>query len=192
MVRFGVAQPRDFTAGVFKFRTTPTGSLPLDADLYRTITVGIRGAAMPPWFNLPESDRIDVIHYLKTFAKDFRESPPEAPIAIPPPPAPTREIVARGKQVFEDMQCWQCHGRGGRGDGEKAATLKDDAGNKIKPANLTTGLFKSGPRPEDVFRTFMTGLSGTPMPSFGDSLGSADDGWALSYFVLSLSADPRP
>jgi cytochrome c oxidase cbb3-type subunit 2 len=191
-VRFGVALPRDFTAGVFKFRTTPTGSVPLDTDLFRTITVGIRGAAMPPWFNLPESDRIDVIHYIKTFSTEFRDSPPEPPIAIPPAPKITPELVAHGRQVFEEMKCWECHGHGGKGDGAKADTLKDDAGNKIRPANLTTGVFKSGPRHEDVFRTFMTGLSGTPMPSFADSFTSQDDGWALSAFVLSLSADARP
>jgi cytochrome c oxidase cbb3-type subunit 2 len=36
-----------------------------------------------------------------------------------------------------------------------------------------------------------TGLSGTPMPSFSDSLPEADR-WALSYYVLSLSAFTDP
>ena len=47
------------------------------------------------------------------------------------------------------------------------------------------------PRPADIFRTFMTGLSGTPMPSFADSFTSAEDGWALTFFVLSLAADGK-
>jgi cytochrome c oxidase cbb3-type subunit 2 len=188
-VLFEIAQPRDFTAGVFKFRTTPTGSVPLDADLYRTITAGIRGTAMPPWFNLPEDDRRDVIHYIKTFSPDFKLYPPEPPIVIPRPPKPTPELIAHGKQVFADMKCWECHGNEGKGDGPKSDTLEDDFGNRIPPANFTKGIFKSGPRPEDIFRTFMTGLSGTPMPSFGDSFPSPDDGWALTYYVLSLSAD---
>ncbi len=191
-VLFAVALPRDFTAGVYKFRTTPTGSVPLDSDIYRTITVGIRGTAMPPWFNLSEDDRWDVVQFLKTFSPDFKQYPPDAPISIGRPPKPTPELIAQGKKVFEEMQCGECHGSGGRGDGPASETQVDDFGNKIPPANFTRGVFKSGPRPGDIFRTFMTGLSGTPMPSFGDSFSSPDDGWALTYFVLSLSADGKP
>ena len=36
-----------------------------------------------------------------------------------------------------------------------------------------------------------TGLSGTPMPSYRDSL-SEQDRWALAYYVLSLSAFKDP
>jgi cytochrome c oxidase cbb3-type subunit 2 len=36
-----------------------------------------------------------------------------------------------------------------------------------------------------------TGLSGTPMPSYRDSLPE-EDRWALSYYVLSLSAYKDP
>jgi cytochrome c oxidase cbb3-type subunit 2 len=188
-VLFAIAQPRDFTSGVYKFRLTPTGSVPLDGDLYRTITAGIRGTAMPPWFNLSEQDRWDVVHFIKTFNSDFRDYPPEAPIVVPRPPEPTAEFIEHGKQVFDEMKCWECHGREGRGDGPKSDGLEDDFGDRIPPADFTRGIFKSGPRPEDIFRTFMTGLSGTPMPSFADSFTSPDDGWALTYFVLSLSAD---
>ncbi|MGE5893189.1 MAG: cbb3-type cytochrome c oxidase subunit II [bacterium] len=190
-VVFEIAQPRDFTSGVFKFRTTPTGSLPLDSDIFRTISVGVRGTAMPPWFNLPEDDRRDVIHFIKTFSSDFVNYPPEPPILIPQAPKPTAELIAHGKQVFKDMKCWECHGNEGKGDGPKSDTLKDDFGDRIPPANFTRGTFKSGPRPEDIFRTFMTGLSGTPMPSFSDSFTSPDDGWALTFFVLSLSEDAK-
>ena len=51
------------------------------------------------------------------------------------------------------------------------------------PADLTSGQFKSGPAVEDIFRTMTTGLSGTPMPSYRDSLPE-EDRWALSYYVL--------
>jgi mono/diheme cytochrome c family protein len=34
----------------------------------------------------------------------------------------------------------------------------------------------------------MTGLAGTPMPSYGDSL-EPDQAWDLVYYVLSLSRD---
>jgi cytochrome c oxidase cbb3-type subunit 2 len=44
---------------------------------------------------------------------------------------------------------------------------------------------------KDIYRTMSTGLSGTPMPSFSDSVSEADR-WALSYYVLSLSAFKDP
>jgi cytochrome c oxidase cbb3-type subunit 2 len=43
----------------------------------------------------------------------------------------------------------------------------------------------------DIFRTMTTGLSGTPMPSYRDSLPE-EDRWALAYYVLALSAFKDP
>ena len=81
--------------------------------------------------------------------------------------------------------------KAGKGDGEKAAGLKDDLGFTVVPADLTSGQFKSGSAVADIFRTMTTGLSGTPMPSYRDSLPE-EDRWALSYFVLALSAYKDP
>jgi cytochrome c oxidase cbb3-type subunit I/II len=195
-------RPRNFTLGVFKFRLTPSGSMPDDGDLLRTITRGVRGTAMPSWHELLEKDRLTVIQYIKfELAADrskpdkpylyFVEEPPKAPIFIGQPPAPSPELVRRGQDVWKQAKCWECHGDGGKGDGEKAAGLKDDFGFPIPPANLTTGQFKSGPSVKDIFRTMSTGLSGTPMPSYSDSLPEADR-WALSYYVLALSAFTDP
>jgi len=195
-------RPRNFTLGVFKFRLTPSGSMPDDGDLLRTITRGVRGTAMPSWHELPEKDRLAVIQYIKyELAGDrskggkpylyFVEEPPKAPIYIGEPPAPSAQIVARGKDAWKQAKCWECHGQTGKGDGEKAAGLKDDFGFPIPPANLTTGQFKSGASVKDIFRTMSTGLSGTPMPSFSASVPEADR-WALAYYVLSLSAFTDP
>ena len=195
-------RPRNFTWGVFKFRLTPSGSLPDDGDLLRTITRGVRGTAMPPWRELRDQDRLAVIQYIKyVLAADrgdaerpylyFLEEPPQAPLFLGQPPAPSLALVERGHEVWRQSKCWECHGQEGKGDGEKAAGLKDDFGFPIPPANLTTGQFKSGPYVTDIFRTMTTGLSGTPMPSFGDTVAEADR-WALAYYVLSLSAFQDP
>jgi len=88
-------------------------------------------------------------------------------------------------------KCWECHGHTGKGDGEKAPGLKDDFGFPVRPADLTSGQFKSGPAVEDIFRTMSTGLSGTPMPSYRDSLPEQDR-WALAYYVVSLSSFNDP
>ena len=195
-------RPRNFTLGVFKFRLTPSGSMPDDGDLLRTITRGIRGTAMPSWHELQEKDRLAVIQYIKyVLAIDpsktgkryyyFVEEPAQAPIFVGEPPKPSADLVRHGGEVWEKSKCWECHGKEGRGDGEKAAGLKDDFGFPIPPANLTTGQFKSGPAAKDIFRTMSTGLNGTPMPSFSDTV-SAEDRWALAFYVLSLSAFKDP
>jgi cytochrome c oxidase cbb3-type subunit I/II len=194
-------RPRNFSAGVFKFRLSQK-PVPTDGDLLRTITRGVRGTAMPAWYELPINDRLAVIQYIKyVLAVDrsdptkpyayFTEEPPGQPLYIGPPPAASAEIIAHGKDVWQNAKCWECHGQTGKGDGEKAAGLKDDFGFSTRPADLTSGQFKSGPSVEDIFRTMSTGLSGTPMPSFRDSLPEQDR-WALAYYVLSLSAFKDP
>ena len=171
-------RPRDFSAAVFKFRLTKE-PLPTDGDLLRTITRGVRGTAMPAWYELPINDRLAVIQYIKyELAVDrsnpssphayFIEEPPGPPLYIGKPPIPSKAILDRGKEVWQIAKCWECHGQGGKGDGQKAAGLKDDGGFAIPPADLTSGQFKSGPAVEDIFRTMTTGLSGTPMPSYRD------------------------
>src|SRR5215470_7294553 len=45
-----VVKPRDFRQGVFKWRSTPSGSLPLVSDLDKTILQGIYNTSMPPWY----------------------------------------------------------------------------------------------------------------------------------------------
>ena len=197
-----IDRPRNFTLGVFKFRLTPTGSMPDDGDLLRTITRGVRGTSMPSWHELMVKDRLAVIQYIKyELAVDrsdpdypyfyFVEEPPKAPIFIGRPPVPSAQMLAQGERVWKQGKCWECHGETGKGDGEKAAGLTDDFDYPIPPANLTTGQFKSGASVKDIFRSVSTGLSGTPMPSYSDSLSEADR-WALSYYVLSLSAFKDP
>jgi cytochrome c oxidase cbb3-type subunit I/II len=194
-------RPRNFNAGVFKFRLTQK-PVPTDGDLLRTITRGVRGTAMPAWYELPLNDRLAVIQYIKyELAVDrsdpskpyayFIEEPPSQPLYIGQPPAPSQDLLAHAKDVWQNAKCWECHGQTGKGDGEKAAGLKDDFGFPIRPADLTSGQFKSGPSVQDIFRTMSTGLSGTPMPSYRDSL-SEQDRWALAYYVLALSAFKDP
>jgi cytochrome c oxidase cbb3-type subunit I/II len=194
-------RPRNFQLAVFKFRLVK-GPLPTDGDLMRTITRGIRGTAMPTWHDLPIDDRLAVIQYIKyELSVDrsdpsqpyayFVEEPPGEPLYIGTAPAPSAELVARGQEVWQQAKCWECHGQTGKGDGPKSDELKDDFGFRSLPADLTTGQFKSGPAAEDIFRTMSTGLSGTPMPSYADSLPE-EDRWALSYYVLALSAFKDP
>jgi cytochrome c oxidase cbb3-type subunit 2 len=146
---------------------------------------------MPTWHELPEKDRIAVIAYIKTFSSRWKEEKPEPPIQIGEPPKATPELLARGKDLYVQAKCWQCHGNGGKGDGPSADELKEDLGFKIRPTDFTRGQFKGGGDVRDIFRTMTTGLDGAPMPSFVDSM-KEDERWAISYYVLSFSAFNDP
>jgi cytochrome c oxidase cbb3-type subunit I/II len=184
--QYMATKPRDYRDGTFKWRSTPSGSLPLDSDLEHTLLNGLHGTYMPSWRSLDDKSRGDVIAYIKTFSPRFATEKPQDPIVIPPDPGYSDESVKRGAAVYDKYNCSQCHGAAGRGDGPSAHELKDDWGNDIVPYDLTRGHVKCGDTPTDIYRVFMTGLSGTPMPTFADSMNSAD-AWDLVHFIQSLS-----
>jgi DMSO reductase family type II enzyme heme b subunit len=178
-------KPRDFTRGVYKIRTTPSGTVPTDDDLFRVITNGLPGTSMPGWSVLPERDRRQLVQYIKTFSEKFNEPAP-TPITIPPEVPSSAESIARGQELYRDAECWQCHGDAGRGDGPSLPDLRDDWDQPIWPANLTKCWnFRGGSTRQDIFRAFMTGLSGTPMPSYADIFEPAQ-AWDLTNYVHSL------
>ena len=184
-------RPRDFTLGVFKFRTTPSGSLPTDGDLYRTVTRGVRWTAMPTWHELPDKERFAAVTYIKTLSTRWKDETPEPPAVIADPPKASPALVSRGKDLYQKAKCFQCHGESGKGDGVSAPDLRDDLKFPIRPTDFTRGQLKGGSTVRDVFRTMTLGLDGTPMPSFADSM-SDEERWAISYYVLSLSAWKDP
>src|ERR1051326_2700098 len=90
---FLVPPPRDFTAGQFKFRTTSSGQLPTDDDLFRTISRGANGTGMPPWqYSSEDEDRWALVDYVKTFDARFA-SAANAPTPMPLPDSPDRKSV---------------------------------------------------------------------------------------------------
>lgn len=182
------SKPHDFTKGLYKFRTTPIDAMPTDADLVRTISEGIPGTAMPAWKRLlAPAQRLALAHYLKTFAAEkFAQTPAAPALTLPPAPDLTAARVTRGKALYERLQCGLCHGPEGRGDGPMAHQLRDAWNRPIRPQNFTKGIYKSGDRPEDLLRTILTGLAGTPMPPWSSAV-SVEEGWDLVAYVRSLS-----
>ncbi len=190
-------RPRDFTLGTFKFRTTQSGELPTNEDLFRTVSRGLPGTAMQAFDSdlikngLSEDERWAVIAYIKTFAQEF-EDPDLDPVktgkVIPLPenrPPHDAETIAKGKAVFEKAKCWSCHGKLGRGDGNKEFR-KDDWGFPIRIRNVThPWKIKAGSEVEDIYMRFTSGISGTPMPSFIKSLNE-EDRWNLANYIKSL------
>ena len=186
-------RPRDFTTGKFKVRTTPNGALPTHQDLINIIRRGMPYTSMPAWPGLSDSEVSDLAYYIKTFSADFAN--PELvpkPVELPSPPAATNESIELGKKLYEENGCLKCHGNLGRADGPSAPTLVDELGYPIRAANLTESwTFRGGSTREDIFRTMSTGLNGTPMPSFADSL-TPEQRWAITDFIVSLSGTEGP
>ncbi len=189
-------KPRDFVNGPFKFRSTPSGARPLLRDVVRTVTAGIRGTWMPAFGKILTAEDLRAVSaYVLAFAPP--EDAAEVEVLVAPaeelrPPADTPELRERGKQLYETMGCGQCHGPLGRGDGPAAARAVNDKGESTAPLDFTLGIFKGGSSPADVYRTFVTGLDGTPMPSYAESLSEESDRWALVHYVRSLSRSPGP
>jgi mono/diheme cytochrome c family protein len=156
---------------------------------------------MPEWSLLSEHERLALVAYVKSFYPEWEKRGAGAPIALPPPPATlgSEKSVARGRELYDMLGCASCHGQSGRGDGESAKTLGPDTwGNPQKPFDFTKGRLKSGPTPQDVYRTFMTGVGGTAMPSYFDIFSEPDgesifdgDAWNLVSYILSLREPPH-
>lgn len=190
-------KPRDFTKGIFKFRSTPGhNSLPTDADLFITVSHGLWGTAMPNWAEISERERMAVIQYVKTYSDRWTKEIVGQPINVPPEPPVTEASIARGKTIFHGMaSCFICHGSEGKGDGIVASSLKDEWGFPEHPANLTlpAGVYlgvKLGHDGTHLFKTIMTGIGGTPMPIFQGQL-KPEEVWDLVHYVQSLRVEAQ-
>jgi mono/diheme cytochrome c family protein len=182
----GNFRPRDFTTAVFKCRSTPTGTLPTDQDLYDTIARGLDRSNMPPWNTFTKQERADLVAWIKHFSPRWQTEKPGTPLQIPSEPEVTPDRVKAGQDVFARVQCWKCHGVEGKANGPSASTLTDDLSRPIAPYNFAEGgRFKCGTTDADLYKIFMTGLDGTPMPSFSDNI-KPDEAWDLVFFLRSL------
>jgi len=178
--------PRNFVIATFKCRSTPTGTLPLDSDLYNTLGRGINFTNMPNWSALTDQQRTDLVAFIKTFSPRWKTEKPGDPIQIPAEPALSVASIKHGSELFQKLECWKCHGQEGRGDGPSASTLTDSNDQPIRPYNFTSdNRSKCGRTNQDLYKIFMTGLDGTPMPSFADVI-KPEDAWDLVHFLRTL------
>jgi len=180
---YATPRPRDFRQGLFKFRSTPFGSLPTVADLDRTVSHGLYGTAMPPFGAINPRARLDVIAYIQTFSPRWQAEKPGEPIVVTSEPTATAASLERGQAIF-GKACSSCHGDGS-GNGPLAKSLVDAWGSPDAPADLTRGRTKAEVRGSDIYMRIMTGLNGTPMPGFSGAL-SPEQAWDVVHYVESL------
>ena len=119
--------------------------------------------------------------------------------------------IARGRALYmsEKAKCFSCHGAGGKGDGvstvdywtipnstpeKKFAVrgLHDQWGHPQRPRDLTTGIYRGGRRPIDIYRRIYAGIKGTQMSAFGGTVLNDQEMWDLVNYVLSIPYNPEP
>lgn len=88
----------------------------------------------------------------------------------------------RGKELYE-INCAQCHGVFGAGDGQLSPNLNPP------PTNFTDGGSAGGLSPFKVYNTMSFGIEGTAMPSFPKL--SEDNKWDVAFHVTSLRAGQK-
>ncbi len=147
------------------------------------------------WALAEQEDQIVFPVYLK-------DNPEKKPVGQALPRTPySPESIARGRKLFmgKSANCFSCHGEKGRGNGASTELrqklpsgelaekpgLFDAWGNKVKPRNLTMGIYRGGRRPIDIYRRINAGIKGTPMPPAGGTL-TPDQTWDLVNYVLSI------
>lgn len=184
--------PRDFTSGMFKFKTTGFEDMvPNDDDVLRMIRDGMPGTAMPGWADLLSEQEIwDVIAYIKTFA-GYEEEVPSQQLDYGKQVPSSPESINKGQELFlEGDRCSECHGEDGKGDAIKR--LKDDAGDRTWPRNLTKPwTFRGSNDQRDIFTRISIGIPGTQMPAFSDPKSkkklSIEERWHVANYVTSLA-----
>jgi mono/diheme cytochrome c family protein len=189
-------RPRDFTRGLYKFKSTPDKQVVADEDLFRTISRGIPGSAMPSWKRLlSEEERWQVIAYIKTFSDRFEKTGKPTPVKVGSEPPMTPESIAKGKEIFQKTTkppCAQCHGDNGRGNGILVRAVTNSWGEPLLPRNLTQPwTYKSGNTATDIYLRDHNGIEGTMMPAYADQF-SEEERWQLAHFVKSLQKEREP
>jgi len=198
-VRLGL-QPRDFTRGRFKLKSSRPDDLPFDEDLFRTISVGFPQGSMPAFADFTPDERWALVDHVKSLTRipraDGRVALPfetdAVRVPVEPPPAGAAD-PARGGRLFRDeIRCSQCHGAAGKGDGPSAPGLVDEEARPVGLPDFSRGgiVFKAGVDARDVYRAVTTGFAGTAMPSFASV--SAKDRWDLAAYVASLDRPGPP
>lgn len=189
--------PRNFARAVFKYRSTPPGALPTDADLASTIRGGLAGTAMPVFGNLSEREIKSVIEYVKGFSSRWRYATNYAPALVLPslPAWFANETLLKlraeqGRELFLTL-CAACHGSDGNGRDATAKNLEDGWGQPATPTNLRQPALRSGRTLEALYRVLLTGIEATPMPSFAGAT-TEDQRWEIIAYIAQLRRDQQP
>jgi mono/diheme cytochrome c family protein len=109
-------QPRDLTSAEFKFRSTPSGQLPTTADLFRTLTEGVRSSGgpmtiglrghriMPSFQHMPVAQRLELLEYVKSLNRGWGGA--GKTVTVPAPPTLTPERLTSASNSTPMPSAW--------------------------------------------------------------------------------------
>lgn len=149
-------------------------------------------------------DDVDFVDGLNMIQSRWRASEDVAVQPISPPPPYSDASIIAGRKAFLSKGCSKCHGEDGAGQTEwlsdeylakqeslpatEREEINYDAWDDPAPAaDITAGMLHGGRRQLDIYRRIFTGINGTPMPSFGQTLVSEPEAiWNMVHYVQSI------
>ncbi|MDP6356087.1 MAG: ethylbenzene dehydrogenase-related protein [Planctomycetota bacterium] len=185
-------RPRDFTKGKFKFKTVIGDEPPTDEDLYRTLTRGVVGTAMPYWaftgqtgnwenyrYLLSPEERWQVIYFFKTYSVRFK---PGLEIKI----AEAKAALEKGgleskveKKVKKDLKRLERWLKKYDEDRQKFPPLEIGNGPPITPELIAEG--------KKLFEEVGECLKCHGAEGRGDKMERKDDDWGFPITAVNLT-----
>jgi mono/diheme cytochrome c family protein len=128
-----------------------------------------------------------------TVSTKWKESQSQNVMPLTPMPAMTPETIAKGHDLYIQQVCNKCHGLDGRGGLAGGIDIgKDSWGHEAAAADLTSGMYRGGGRPIDIYRRIYSGINGTPMPGFSQVFkDNPENIWYLVHYVRELGERRR-
>ncbi|MDA1012881.1 MAG: cytochrome c [Planctomycetota bacterium] len=133
----------------------------------------------------------------------------EGLIPVAPRVADSAESRDIGRKLFmsKEVKCVNCHGASGRGNGPQthdfAKNSNDDNklfpepglhdvwGNTVQPRDLTSGIYRGGRRPIDIYRRIRGGITASQMPPHGENILTDEQVWHVINYVLSIPLESK-
>lgn len=152
-----------------------------DAGKWTTPAGGIRG-----FLTRPKEKGLLEKGKLPDLAERWHSAQSPDNIIVPGPYTTTERdmeaSVKRGKELFHlNSNCTACH----KDYGRQVLYKFDEWGTLVTMGDLTTGVFRGGRRPIDLYWRIHSGINGSGMRTFGGNL-SSDDIWDLVNFLQVL------
>lgn len=129
------------------------------AEWYSVVTQGNMEKFMPPFSNLTDRQRWDVVAYALSLST-------------------SNEVISTGKQIYKE-NCTACHGLNGKGDGPEAGKFSAEL------IDLTDQSIMAQKSATNLYQAISSGIA-PDMPAYQSILGD-EKRWALVSYLRSLT-----
>ena len=147
---------------------------------------------------------LDTDDFITQISDDWTNAQADNSLVIPsiPRTPSSPESIAAGRVVYlpPNAKSATCPGEAGLGNGDQTLLVQqgetepglfDKWGNPILPRDLTSGIYRGGRRPLDIYRRIHSGIKGTPMTGFRVSAATVPARWAARPAAAMKTPQPR-